>query len=64
MSNKTLDEQLAELKALVEELNDPKVDIDRSVALFEKGITLSKEIEEKLNTYQMKLSVLAEGEIK
>ena len=47
MDNKSLEGKLAEFKEIVNKISDPDIDIDESVKLFESGVKLSKDIEEK-----------------
>lgn len=63
MDNKSLEGKLAEFKEIVNKISDPDIDIDESVKLFESGVKLSKDIEEKLEEYELKVKILSSGEI-
>ena len=56
----TLEEQLAELKDIVQKLSDPKLPLDDSVKLFERGVILSGKIEERINAYELKVQMLSQ----
>ena len=44
----TFEKQLSRLEEIVAKLEEEQTDLDASVKLFEEGITLSKEITQKL----------------
>ena len=63
MSNKkdselTFEEQLAELQKISEQLAGDGVSLDEAIALFEKGVKLSKDCEDKLSKAKQKITRL------
>ena len=55
MPKLTFEKQLSRLEEIVEAEN---TDVDASVKLFEEGITLSKELSQKLETVKFKVQEL------
>lgn len=58
MPKLTFEKQLARLEEIVEKLEEEQTDLDASVKLFEEGITLSKDLAQKLETIKFKVSEL------
>lgn len=58
MSKITFEKQLARLEEIVEKLEAEQTDLDSSVKLFEEGITLSKDLAQKLETVKFKVQEL------
>lgn len=59
MSNKlSFEEKLARLNVIVTELESGKLSLDASLALFEEGNKLSKELAEELNNAKLKIDEL------
>lgn len=58
MPKLTFEKQLARLEEIVQKLEEEQTDLDASVKLFEEGITLSKELAQKLETVKFKVSEL------
>ena len=54
----SFEKQLSRLEEIVEKLEEEQTDLDASVKLFEEGITLSKELAQKLETVKFKVSEL------
>ena len=54
----TFEKQLARLEEIVEKLEAEQTDLDASVKLFEEGITLSKDLSQKLETVKFKVQEL------
>ena len=54
----TFEKQLARLEEIVEKLEAEQTDLDTSVKLFEEGITLSKDLSQKLETVKFKVQEL------
>ena len=54
----TFEKQLARLEEIVEKLEAEQTDLDASVKLFEEGITLSKDLAQKLETVKFKVNEL------
>lgn len=58
MPKLSFEKQLSRLEEIVEKLEEEQTDLDASVKLFEEGITLSKELAQKLETVKFKVSEL------
>ena len=58
MPKLTFEKQLARLEEIVEKLEEEQTDLDASVKLFEEGITLSKDLAQKLETVKFKVQEL------
>ena len=58
MPKLSFEKQLARLEEIVQKLEEEQIDLDASVKLFEEGITLSKELAQKLETVKFKVSEL------
>lgn len=52
------EKQLSRLEEIVEKLEEEQTDLDASVKLFEEGVTLSKELAQKLETVKFKVEEL------
>ena len=59
--NKTFEEALARLEALVRDLESGNVDLDASLAAFEEGISLVRFCTERLENAEQRVKVLLEG---
>lgn len=63
-SPQTLESSLSELEGLVTKLEDGNLPLDESLALFERGVTLTKFCNQKIHEAQRKVDLLikdAEG---
>lgn len=59
----TLQAQMDELAAVVEQLEDPEVPLEESLSLYEKGMTLVKQATSTLEAAEQRVAlVTAEGE--
>lgn len=58
MPKLTFEKQLSRLEEIVNKLEAENCDLDASVKLFEEGITLSKELSQKLETVKFKVQEL------
>ncbi|MFH1092157.1 MAG: exodeoxyribonuclease VII small subunit [Pseudomonadota bacterium] len=58
----TFEEGLSRLEELIQELEDGKLDLDRSLAVFEEGIKLSRVLGQKLDQAEKKLELLLKDE--
>jgi len=60
----TLQAQMDELAAVVEQLENPEVPLEESLSLYEKGMTLVKQATSTLEAAEQRVAlVTAEGEI-
>ena len=55
------EKQIAELETIVKALESGSVSLDESLALFEKGIKITKDCREMLDKAEKKVSVLTAG---
>lgn len=56
------EKSIKELEKIAESLENDKISLDESIALFEKGVTLSKECTEYLENAKQKIVTLTEKE--
>ena len=54
-----ISEQMAELSDLVEKLEDPTIELEYALVLYEKGITLTNNIQAKLEAAEQRVAVVA-----
>ena len=59
---KSLEDELKELEGISDSIKDPQVSLEEALALFEKGIALSRFCAEKLEVAKQKVSILTVGE--
>jgi exodeoxyribonuclease VII small subunit len=60
IENLTFEESLHELDTIVQSLEQGDLDLEESMALFERGLTLSKVSQDKLQTAEQKVKILLE----
>lgn len=58
MTKFNFEKQLSRLEEIVAKLEEEQTDLDASVKLFEEGVTLSKELSQKLETVKFKVEEL------
>lgn len=58
MTKFNFEKQLSSLEEIVAKLEEEQTDLDASVKLFEEGVTLSKELSQKLETVKFKVEEL------
>ena len=58
MTKFNFEKQLSRLEEIVAKLEEEQTDLDASVKLFEEGVTLSKELSQKLETVNFKVEEL------
>ena len=58
----TFESALARLEVIVKSLDAGNVPLDQSLDLFEEGVTLVKFCNQKLETVERKIKILANGE--
>ena len=59
--NINFETMISELEQIVEKLEDGDVSLDESLALFERGVTLSAKANKALDGAQQKVDVLLKG---
>jgi len=60
LENLTFEESLSELDTIVQSLEQGELDLEESMALFERGLTLSQLSQNKLQTAEQKVKILVE----
>ncbi len=58
----TFEEALARLEAIVRELEEDELPLERSLTVFEEGVRLSRLLHERLNEAERKVEVLMKNE--
>lgn len=57
---KSFEEKLKELEEIASRLDDPSCPLEESLKLFEKGVSLSRELNSELNEAKLKVMKLLE----
>lgn len=60
--DQTFEAGVTRLESVIEQLEDGELDLDRSLALFEEGIKLSRRLNRKLDEAEKKLELLLKDE--
>lgn len=60
-NKKTFEKNLAELESVVKALEASDVSLEEMIALFEKGVGLTRECTEALNAAEQKITVLMQN---
>tara|TARA_R110001583_G_scaffold12280_1_gene54626 strand:+ start:3514 stop:3780 length:267 start_codon:yes stop_codon:yes gene_type:complete len=60
LENLSFEESLNELDTIVKNLEQGDLDLEESMMLFERGLTLSKLSQDKLQTAEQKVNILLE----
>jgi exodeoxyribonuclease VII small subunit len=60
--NQTFEASLQELEKIVRRLEDGDLPLEESLKLFEKGVKLSRECQERLNQAERRIEVLIQDE--
>src|SRR5512134_3092116 len=58
----TFEEALARLEAIVRELEEDDLPLERSLSVFEEGVRLSRLLHERLNEAERKVEILMKNE--
>ncbi|MGB0937005.1 MAG: exodeoxyribonuclease VII small subunit [Colwellia sp.] len=61
LENLSFEESLNELDAIVQNLEQGEISLEESMALFERGLALSKLSQEKLQTAEQKVKILLDN---
>ena len=56
---KGFEEKLERLEELAEQIRDRDVPLEKAMALFDEGVTLSKGLEEELEGFERKVEILS-----
>lgn len=62
MENMTFEQSLKELENISNQLENKDVALEDAIALFEKGIKLSKECSDKLKDAKQKIEIITDAE--
>lgn len=57
----TIEEALRRLEAIAEQLEDPELDLDKAVKLYEEGLRLYERCAKKLDAADLRITQLAEA---
>lgn len=57
----SFEQAMAELEKIVEELESGRVELDRSISLYERGEALKKHCEEKLSAAELRVRQITPG---
>lgn len=57
----TIEEALTRLEAIAEQLEDPELDLDQAVKLYEEGLRLYERCAKKLDAADLRITQLAEA---
>ena len=59
---KNFEKSLSELEEIVEKLERGEMSLDESIEIFQKGVTLSKDLSKMLDEIEKKITLLVENE--
>ena len=60
----SITQQMAELSYLVEQLEDPEIELETALVLYEKGVRLSSSIQKTLESAEQRVAqVVADGSL-
>jgi exodeoxyribonuclease VII small subunit len=59
---KKFEKSLGELEEIVEKLEQGEMSLDESIEIFQKGVSLSKELSKMLDEIEKKITMLVEDE--
>ena len=59
-SSPSITEQMTELSELVEQLEDPEIELEAALVLYEKGVKLSGNIQKILESAEQRVAQVAE----
>ena len=57
-SSPSIGQQMTELTELVEQLEDPEIELEAALVLYEKGVKLSGSIQKTLESAEQRLSLI------
>ena len=58
-SSPSIGQQMTELSELVEQLEDPEIELEAALVLYEKGVKLSGSIQKTLETAEQRVAQVA-----
>ena len=62
-NKKSVEESFNEIESIIAEMQKEDVTLDRSFELYNKGLTLIKECNEKLDSMEKQIKIIEEGNI-
>mgnify|MGYP004436349695 FL=1 len=62
-NKKSVEESFNEIESIIAEMQKEDVTLDRSFELYNQGLTLIKECNEKLDSMEKQIKVIEEGNI-
>ena len=63
-NKKSVEESFNEIESIIAEMQKEDVTLDRSFELYNQGLTLIKECNEKLDSMEKQIKIIEEGNIK
>ena len=63
VSSPSITEQMTELSELVEQLEDPQIELEVALVLYEKGVKLSGSIQKILESAEQRVAQVADGSL-
>lgn len=60
-TEQTIEEALARLEAIADKLEDPELDLDQAVRMYEEGLRLYERCAKKLDAAELRITQLAEA---
>ena len=61
MAKIKFEDKMKRLQEIVELLDSPETELDKSISLYKEGLLLAKELKEQLNTYEEKVEELTKS---
>jgi exodeoxyribonuclease VII small subunit len=58
-SPRTIEQEIAELQAIVEQLEGDTLGLEESIALYEKGVQLSESVRKRIEEAELKVELLS-----
>lgn len=62
-NKKSVEESFNEIESIIAEMQKEDVTLDRSFGLYNQGLTLIKECNEKLDSMEKQIKIIEEGNI-
>lgn len=62
-NKKSVEESFNEIESIISEMQKEDVTLDRSFELYNQGLTLIKECNEKLDSMEKQIKIIEEGNI-
>lgn len=59
----TFEEKIERLELLSQNISDKEISLDRSMEIFEEGITLASQLEKELASYENRVKILVDSHL-